>query len=122
MRLITILLLLPQLTFAQGFFERVNQFLINYVDEGKIDYQYLKDNSEQLERITLSIAEFYLGDQSEDYKAAFYINTYNILVIQQVVENYPIASPMDVDGFFNQTKHMVDNPEQADPFIPVFRK
>ena len=38
---------------------------------------------------------------------AFYINAYNILVIKNVVDHYPINSPKDVDGFFDKIKHDV---------------
>lgn len=102
-----LLLLLPSLSFSQTFFESVNEFLINNVQDGKIDYQLLKENPLELDALTLSIAEFYLDAQDQDFKTAFYINAYNLLVIKQVRDNYPVRSPLDVDGFFKANTHLV---------------
>ncbi|MEP5612983.1 MAG: hypothetical protein ABJP45_12080, partial [Cyclobacteriaceae bacterium] len=81
------LLLLPSISFSQTFFESVNQFLINNVDDGKIDYQLLKEAPMELDNLILDISEFYLNGQDQDFKTAFYINTYNLLVIKQVRDN-----------------------------------
>ena len=107
MKMIVILMLIPHLCLSQSFFENVNQFLVNHVNEGRIDYQYLKEHPKELDHLTTSIAEFYLSNQKEDFHTAFYINTYNILVIKQVVDNFPITSPKDVDGFFDETTFRV---------------
>lgn len=101
--LLLFIILLPHLLQAQSFFGSVNQFLIDHVDEGKVDYANLKNNPETLNQLAISISEFFLSNQSEDYFTAFYINAYNIMVIKQVVDNYPINSPKDVPGFFDQT-------------------
>ena len=102
-----LLLTIPSFPPSQSFFEEVNQFLLNNVNEGKIDYQYLKDHPEELDDLVLSISDFFLYEQDEDFQIAFYINTYNLLVIKQVRDNYPVASPMDIDGFFNEKEFMV---------------
>ena len=70
-----------------------------------------KENPEALDQLVVSIAEFYLNNQSEDYFTAFYINAYNVLVIKQVVDNYPINSPKDVTGFFDERKFTVAGEE-----------
>ena len=100
MRFLIILLLIPSIASSQTFFESVNQFLLDNVEDGKINYQFLKDNPDNLDRIVLNISEFYLGNQGQDFNTAFYVNAYNMLVIKQVRDNYPINSPLDVDGFF----------------------
>ncbi len=85
----------------------MNRFLLNNVDEGKINYQFLKDNPDELNGLIRGIEDFYLNNQEPDFTTAFYINSYNLLVIKQVRDNYPISSPMDIDGFFNQKQFMV---------------
>ena len=42
------------------------------------------------------------GDQ-----IAFYINAYNSTNIKQVLDHYPIHSPMDIPGHFDAIKHRV---------------
>lgn len=101
------LLLLPSLSFSQTFFENVNQFLIKNVHDGKIDYQLLKEAPTELDNLILGISEFYLNRQDQDFKTAFYINAYNLLVIKQVTDNYPIQSPMDIEGFFKVNEFSV---------------
>ncbi len=103
--------LFPNATFSQTFFESVNQFLIDNVDEGKIDYQFLKDNPTDLDNLIESISEFYLNGQDQDFKTAFYINAYNLLVIKQVRDNYPVSSPMDIPGFFKVNTYLVAGEE-----------
>lgn len=104
---ILLLLFLPSFAFSQTFFESVNQFLIDNVEDGKIDYQFLKDNPASLDNLVLSISEFYLNGQDQDFKTAFYINAYNLLVIQQVRDNFPVNSPMDIPGFFKENTFLV---------------
>jgi hypothetical protein len=48
-----------------------------------------------------------LTDADKNTKTAFYLNAYNIIVIQSVINNLPIAKPTDVNGFFDETKHNV---------------
>lgn len=102
-----IFLLLPSFTFSQSFFESVNHFLIANVHDGKIDYQFLKENPEELHNLIFEISEFTLEDQDEDFQTAFYINAYNLLVVKQVCDNYPIQSPLDIEGFFKKNTFMV---------------
>lgn len=81
-------------------FDSINSFLLNEVVFGLIDYQSLMDSPDELNNIIDRISNYQLDGTSQDYKTAFYINAYNILVIKQVTDNYPINSPMDVEGFF----------------------
>lgn len=88
-------------------FDMINSFLISEVDEGKVNYQALKENPETLNRIIELIENASLVDKDKNYKKAFYLNAYNLWVIKQVVDNYPISSPFDVDGFFKKNKFKV---------------
>jgi Protein of unknown function, DUF547 len=40
-------------------------------------------------------------------KLAFFLNTYNALVIAQIIENYPLKNTRDVKGFNDRLKHLV---------------
>lgn len=107
--LFALLLLLGTLLPAQpkDFFQQVNDFLIREVSEGKINYARLAENPVALQALVSKIATYDLSKANENHQLAFYINAYNLLVIQQVVSNYPIASPFDVPGFFKETKFVV---------------
>ncbi|MEP4670570.1 MAG: DUF547 domain-containing protein, partial [Cyclobacteriaceae bacterium] len=48
-----------------------------------------------------------LGDKSDDFQKAFYINTYNLLIIHGVLQEYPVASPLDIQGFFKERKFSI---------------
>ncbi|WP_348647892.1 DUF547 domain-containing protein [Arenibacter sp. F20364] len=36
---------------------------------------------------------------------AFWINTYNLLVIKGIVDHYPVKSPLDVPSFFYKSTY-----------------
>ena len=38
---------------------------------------------------------------------SLWINTYNLLVIHTVIQNYPLKSPLDVKGFFDKKTHQI---------------
>ncbi|MGB0882832.1 MAG: DUF547 domain-containing protein, partial [Vicingaceae bacterium] len=54
-----------------------------------------------------NVSTFDLSKQSDIEKKAFYINAYNLLVINSIVKNYPVNSPMEVTGFFDGIKHQI---------------
>lgn len=98
------------ITFAQSdtlFFNKVNTFLINNVESGRINYSALKFNDQGLSELVKLIGDMNLKGKSDDFKLAFYINAYNLLVIYQVLKHYPVESPMDVHGFFKLNKFLV---------------
>ncbi len=82
-----------------------NELLAKYVMDGKVDYAALKESSKELNYLVEKIGNHEVKDLR--YGFSFYLNAYNILVVSQIVENYPITSPMDVDGFFDKTKFLV---------------
>lgn len=92
---------------SQTIFDEINSFLIENVDAGKVEYKKLKKYPSNLNKIIQLIETTDLSNQSSDYKLAFYINAYNLIVIKQVLDNYPISSPMDVKGFFKEKKFTV---------------
>lgn len=102
--LLSIFILYKFISFSQpekeSFFDLTDRFLSKNVVYGMIDYQALKFNPGMLDALVQYIGNTDLKDSTEASKTAFYINAYNLLVIKQVTNQYPISSPMDVNGFF----------------------
>ena len=73
----------------------------NVDDNGLVNYEEFIDNKSFDEYITgLQNAE--IDNFSGREKLAFLINAYNALVIKNVLNHWPIKSPMDVEGFFDK--------------------
>jgi len=100
---------------AQTFFDRADAFFSQYVDEGNVNYALIRKEPRTLNALVKEIAELDLSNKrvTADYLKSFYINAYNILVIKQVVDRYPIAGPLKVEGFFNGIKHTVMGQEMT---------
>ncbi|MEQ8240719.1 MAG: DUF547 domain-containing protein [Cyclobacteriaceae bacterium] len=94
---------------AQDIFDRQDAFLKKYSLGGKVDYAPLKSDPKQLNALVQEIADFDLSNKrvTGDFIKAFYINAYNILVIKQVVDLYPIDGPLAVSGFFDKIQNTV---------------
>lgn len=92
---------LPELT------EATNHFLEEHVESGMVDYKAIHQNPSRIQQLYEQIGSTSLENASDAEKKAFYINAYNILTIYQVVQNYPVKSPTDVEGFFDNMKHQV---------------
>ena len=107
MKLILALALLFSLGSLKTFTEEANTLLQTNVKNGKVDYAAIKKNDRQIDQLYQEVGKMSLKDASEDEKKAFYINAYNLITIYQVKENYPLKSPMDVEGFFDEKKHTV---------------
>ncbi len=88
------------------FFNQTNDLLKKYVVEGKVDYPGLQ-NENNLKDLIDDISSADVSKYSNQEKKAFYINAYNLLVINSIVTAYPINSPMDVTGFFDGVKHQI---------------
>jgi hypothetical protein len=79
-------------------------FFKKWTSAGKVDYNSLQIEKASLFELKTKIAAVKLNSLSTQQKKAFYINAYNFLVIAQVVDHFPINSPLDVDGFFQTTQ------------------
>ncbi|MAP55306.1 DUF547 domain-containing protein [Altibacter sp.] len=90
---------------SSSFFDEADAFFGTYVTNGKVDYASLSKNSEPLDRLlALAKTSTVTTEDPKNYQA-FWINTYNLAVIKGVLEAYPIASPLDVSGFFETKKY-----------------
>lgn len=86
------------------FFSKADAFFKTYVENGRVDYQSIKENTALLnELIEIGNAISVSKSEAKTYQS-FWINAYNILVIKGIVDNYPLKSPLDVSGFFDKTK------------------
>lgn len=89
------------------FTEQTDAFLSERVSAGKVDYAGIARDRDQIDDLYQQIGEISLQGTSDAEKKAFYINAYNIITIHQIAKHYPVKSPMDVKGFFDQAKHTV---------------
>jgi len=88
------------------FYDNTTALLERYVKNGKVDYAALKTAGD-LNRIVDQIANADIEGLTSLEKKAFLINAYNLLVIDQVLENYPLTSVLDVNSFFDAKKVIV---------------
>lgn len=103
----TLLLALLTVSSLKTFTEEADALMKTYVNDGQVNYQALKDNANQISQLYQQIGEISLDKASDNEKKAFYINAYNIIILYQAQENYPIESPMNVPGFFEGKQHTV---------------
>ena len=91
-----------------AFFDITNLFLHKYVDkDNKVDYQNLRVNSDLLNIILDYAAKLNLKNESKDVNKAFWINIYNLAVVKNVLDNYPLKSTLDIPGFFKETEFSI---------------
>ena len=108
MRYTFLMLLIPVLMISlaanaqpETFFDKVDNFLKTCVKDGRVDYKALKKNPAQLENLVQTIATFDSSVLAEgNTQKAFWINVYNILVINGIVIEFPTDSPLNIEGFF----------------------
>ena len=104
----------------------IDQILHQYVREGRVDYQGLRKDArarqtlDQYLRGARDVSRVEYNNWSMLSKKAFWLNAYNALCLQQVLEKYPCEaqtlfrfalfprySPQNVEGFFSKKKHRV---------------
>ena len=82
--------------------------LAAHVVDGGIDYASLAADRDQLDSYLELIAHARVEEASPEEVLAFWINSYNAVVLAAVLEHYPeIASVMDVPGFFTERTTVV---------------
>ncbi|GAB3865725.1 DUF547 domain-containing protein [Hymenobacter segetis] len=83
-------------------------FLQKFVNkEGKVSYETLQRNPEMLDALLSNIGDFDLAKAGAVDQYAFYLNAYNVLVIGEIIKNYPLTSLQDMPGFFNRVRMRV---------------
>ncbi len=98
----------PDLLYAEtDFFTKTDSFLHAYAKDGRVDYETIKKDHAKLDTLLLLIKTYDPKTTADPLREkAFWINAYNLLVIKNVVDLYPIKSPRDEAGFFNRIKHL----------------
>lgn len=103
-RIILILVIFSTQLSAQS----LTSFYKASVKRGLVDYKTIQNKkTEELKILIQNINTDIINSPTVADKKHYYLNLYNLLVIQQVVQNYPIKSPMDVPGFFDNNKFTV---------------
>lgn len=89
-----------------AFTAQTTAFLQQYVDkEGRVNYAALQRNPDRLDALLYAIAAFDAAHAATADQYAYYLNAYNVLVIGDIVRNYPLRSVQEMPGFFNKTLH-----------------
>lgn len=87
---------------GQPFFEDANAFFERFVVSPNVDYARLKKDPKTLQELIEQVRTFDLEQQPDQVQKAFWINAYNLLVIESVLKRYPVRSPKDIPGFFDK--------------------
>ncbi|MBO0590694.1 DUF547 domain-containing protein [Cellulophaga sp. E16_2] len=98
------------LVFSQNtkeFMYKSDAFFKMYVVNGKLRYEAIKNNKEDLLVLKNMISTLSVSKSNTLEYQAFWINAYNISVIDGVVANYPLKSPLDVGGFFDKITYTI---------------
>lgn len=114
MKALSTLLVLGFLFFANlldaqtsTFFDKADKFFTTYAQHNVVKYQVLYHHHEELDDLVATIKAMPLDELSSVEQKAFYINAYNLLVIDNVVRHYPIASPNEIVEFWDEIAYEV---------------
>lgn len=94
-----------------AFFSKADIFFNTYVDKGRVDYKSIVEDRSELDVLLTLANEMRVSRENETTYQAFWINGYNLLVIKSIVDVYPIKSPMDKAGFFEEKIHKIGGKE-----------
>ncbi|MFS4468589.1 DUF547 domain-containing protein [Maribacter sp. 2210JD10-5] len=89
------------------YFTKADSFLKANVSNGRVAYKNIKADPSGINNLLDMAKAIRVSKTDANTYQAFWINTYNLLVIKSVLDNYPLKSPLDVAGFFDKTKHDV---------------
>ena len=92
---------------VQDYFNKTDKFLAANVKDGKVNYKGINTNKLMLDELV----NFAAGKQkfsSPTEEKTFYLNTYNILVIKGIINNFPTKGPMEIPGFFDKKVYTVN--------------
>jgi len=84
------------------FFDEADEFFSTYVANGKVDYKSINANPDLLNSALTSCKKTVVSTADSATYQAFWINAYNLAVIKGIVDNYPLNSPLDCKGFFDE--------------------
>ncbi|MFO7720953.1 MAG: DUF547 domain-containing protein [Gillisia sp.] len=88
-----------------SYFEKADGFFKTYIENGKVKYAEIKQNPKLLNDLLTEAKKIKVAPENPKEFKAFWINAYNLAVIDGIIKNYPVTSPLDVNGFFDEQKH-----------------
>ena len=106
LQIIVVLLITSTTIFAQTtsqFFEEADAFFSKEVKKGVLDYTGLKSNT-RLASLIRTVETLDVATADANTKKAFYINAYNLIVINEAAKAYPLQSVQSITGFFDGRK------------------
>lgn len=91
-----------------NFYKNYEIFLKKYVNQGLVNYRGVIKNKSLFNEIVEGIGKFDPGVlKDKTVKKAYLINVYNISVIANVINNYPVENPLKVANFFKNKNSIV---------------
>jgi hypothetical protein len=94
------------------FFNDTDQFLKTHVKDGRVNYAALQNNT-SLNSLIDQIKNADVSGLDDQTLKAFYINAYNLHVINKVTNVYPIKSILKNPGFFKSDEVQVANSQMT---------
>ena len=92
-----------------SFFTKADSFLYKNIENSKVNYKAIKQNTAELDAILKIAATITIENETTAVQKAFWGNCYNLLVIKGICDKYPVKSPLDIDGFFNKITYAIGN-------------
>jgi hypothetical protein len=89
------------------FFDSADNFFKTFVKNGSVNYAEIKQNPKALSDLMAEVKKIKVSPENPDQYKAFWINSYNLAVISGIAKNYPVNSPMDIDGFFDKISYEI---------------
>ena len=86
----------------------IDVFLKEFVADGKVDYNRIEKNQSALNSLISQIGSTTYLTSNDEREKTYLINLYNVFVIKQVVDHYPIDSPLSISNFFLERKFQVN--------------
>ncbi len=96
----------PGLT-QTDFFDQADDFFKSRLVNNRINYKLLAQEQEVMDSLVAQIASMQVDSMDRATRTAFYINAYNLLVIKNVLNHYPLTNVRDVPGFFDKIQHII---------------
>ena len=88
-----------------GFLSSADKFFKEHVVGDNVNYQAIIDDPSSLDKLVDRIAKQDLVGLTDAEEKAFYVNAYNILVINSIAQKYPVSSPLANSDFFDERIH-----------------
>ncbi|MCM4161459.1 DUF547 domain-containing protein [Antarcticibacterium flavum] len=87
------------------FFDLADDFFQQYTHNGQVKYAEIQQNPKALNELLAVAKKTRIPLENEAEFKAFWINAYNLATINGIVQEYPVASPMEIEGFFDKRVH-----------------